>query len=355
VDAEVQPADQPTAPGEEQPSWRSWFGKNKGEITTGDSGATVGGTADATSGAAADDSYSSPSAADDPFMYDGPAVDDGQLLDGDGPAVQPDPGSAAAGGQPELIDPRRRRRRQAKPIALPLVTKPLVNPKLTSDPRLRIWVIRIGVCVVAFVAVTLWKDWRYGLTAVVICAAIDTLFRSRTTGITPTSVTVTTAQKATARKLKMLQAAGYMTLNTRRLPGTTSIVDHVVVGPSGIFTLDSQRFDTRLPLRAKGGVLYHGPVSMDAKFEHAKFEADKVAELIGSELGQRVRVRPAMVIYGPSIPWIIMRFKGVDTFDGGHVSAYFRRQSKATIGHHLDSGQIGLVFSAAAHALPPLD
>ena len=312
--AEQQTAEQQTA----EHGWRSWFGKNRGE--------------DATSG--------------DSLTYEGPPVDDEVKLDGDAA----DPGSAAAGGQPDLIDPSKRRQ-----LALPLVSRPLINPRLTSDPRLRIWLIRIGVCLIAFAAVTMWKNWRYGLTAVVIVAAIDTLFRSRTTGITPTAVRVTAAQKATARRLKVLQAAGYMTLNTRKLPGTKSVVDHVVVGPSGIFTLDSQRFDTRLPLRAKGGVLYHGPVSQDAKFEHAKYEADKVAELIGAELGQRVRVRPVMVVYGPSIPWIIMRIKGVDTLDGSHVGAYFRRQSKATIGHHLDNAQVALVFSAAAHALPPLD
>jgi hypothetical protein len=345
VDAEVepavgQPADQPTAQGEDQHNWRSWFGRNRVEEDTADT---------------QDDLVAVPEPDEDPLLYEGPAVDDGQSLDGEFPARPADPGTAAAGGRPELINPARRRQLRAKPTSLPLVIRPLINPRLTADPRLRIWLIRIGICLVAFSAVTIWKDWRYGLTAAVLCAAIDTLFRSRTTGITPTSVRVTSAQRATARKLKVLQAAGYMALNTRRLPGTSSVVDHVVIGPSGIFTLDSQRFDTRLPLRAKGGVLYHGPVSVDAKFDHAKFEAQKVAELIGAELGQRVRVRPAMVIYGPKIPWVIMRIKGVDTFDGSHVGAYFRRQSRATIGHHLDNAQIALVFSAAAHALPDLN
>ncbi len=347
MDAEVQhAADQPTAPEEDQHSWRSWFGKNRRESVP-ENAADPG------------------EAAEDPLLYEGPAVDDGALLDGEAQAKAAEAeaaeadaaeaGTAAAGGEPDLIDPQKRRQLRAKPISLPLVSKPLINPRLMADPRLRIWIIRIGICLAAFIGVTIWKDWRYGLTAVVICAAIDTLFRSRTTGITPTSVRVTTAQKTTARKLKMLQAAGYLTLNTRKLAGTKSVVDHIVVGPSGIFTLDSQRFDTRLPLLTRGGVLYHGPASQESKFEHAKYEAEKVAELIGTELGQRVRVRPAMVIYGPKIPWIIMRIKGVDTFDGSHIGAYFRRQSKATIGHHLDNAQIALVFSAAAHALPELN
>jgi hypothetical protein len=326
VDAEVQDtAGQPTTQNGKQPSWRSWFGKD-----------TSGPGRDG--GAAQSADFGTDELVDDRAVADDPAIT----------------GTAAAGGDADLIDPSRRRRRERQ-VSLPLVTRPLINPRLTADPRLRIWIVRTAICLAAFIAVTIWKDWRYGVTAVVIYVAIDTVFRSKTTGITPSSVRVTSAQRSTARRLKLLQAAGYMSLNTRRIPDTKTVIDHVVVGPSGIFTLDSQRLDARLPITAKGGMLYHGPVSQESKLDHARYEADQAAALIGAELGQRVRVRPAMVIYGPKLPWVIMRIKGIDVFDGGHISNYFRRQSKATIGHHLDNGQVALVFAAAAHALPDLE
>jgi hypothetical protein len=326
VDAEVQdPADQPTTQDGKQPNWRSWFGKG-------------------TSGPKAD-------GGDDP----GAEFGTDELVDDRAVADEPTiVGTAAAGGDPDVIDPSRRRRRE-RPVSLPLVTRPLINPRLTADPRLRVWIVRTAICLVAFIAVTIWKDWRYGVTAVVIYAAVDTLFRSKTMGITPSSVRVTAAQRSTARRLKLLQAAGYMSLNTRQIPDTKTVIDHVVVGPSGIFTLDSQRLDPRLPIMAKGGMLYHGPVSQEPKLDHARYEADQAATLIGAELGRPVRVRPAMIIYGPKLPWVIMRLKGIDVFDGGHISNYFRRQSKATIGHHRDNAEVALVFAAAAHALPDLD
>jgi hypothetical protein len=328
VDAEVQDtSDQPTTQNGKQPNWRSWFGK-------GTSGPNPDGGADPGTDFGTDELVDDRAVADEPAII----------------------GTAAAGGDPDLIDPsRRRRRRDRQAAGLPLVTRPLINPRLTADPRLRVWIVRTAVCLVAFIAVTIWKDWRYGVTALVIYAVLDTLFRSKTMGITPSSVRVTAAQRSTARRLKLLQAAGYMSLNTRRIPDTKTVIDHIVVGPSGIFALDSQRLDTRLPITAKGGMLYHGPVSQESKLDHAQFEADQAATLIGAELGQRVRVRPAMIIYGPKLPWVIMRLKGVDVFDGGHISNYFRRQSKATIGHHLDNAQVALVFAAAAHALPDLD
>jgi hypothetical protein len=243
---------------------------------------------------------------------------------------------------------------RSRPVSFPLTSRPLVSPHLRADPRLRVWITRAVVGLVLFIAVSMWQDWRYGVTAAVIYACADTIYRSRTTGITPTSVRVTSAQRRTGRRLRVLRTAGYMALHARTLPDTETVIDHVVVGPSGIFTVDSQLMDTRLPVRAIGGMLYHGPVSQVEKIDHARFEASRAAALIASELGQRVRVRPAMVIYGPSVPWIIMRLKGVDVFDGRHVGAYFRKQSRSTAGHHLDSAQVALVFAAAAHALPPL-
>ncbi len=166
---------------------------------------------------------------------------------------------------------------------------------------------------------------------------------------------MTSAQRTTARRLKVLRAAGYLALNARTIPDTGSVIDHLVIGPGGIFTIDSQKMDKRLPIRAIDGKLFHGPINQVEKLDHARYEAERAAALIAAELGYKVRVRPTMIIYGPKLSWVIMRLKGVDVFDGGHVGAYFRKQSKATAGKQLDTAQIAMVFGAAAHALPPLN
>jgi hypothetical protein len=331
VDAEIEKAaEQSTMTDDDQQSWRSWFGKGITHVA-----------ADGADDADADE----------------PDDDD---LDGD----EPDTDELAAALDTEEDEPARLRLRLRLPrrpllggerrVSFPLTVRPLLHPRLRADPRWRVWITRAVVCLVLFIAVSMWQNWRFGLTAAVVYACADTVYRSKTTGITPTSVRVTSAQRATSRRLRVLQTAGYMALHARTIPGAETVIDHVVVGPSGVFTVDSQRMDKRLPIRAIGGMLFHGPVSQVEKIDHARFEAERAASLIADELGQRVRVRPAMVIYGPSVPWVIMRLKGVDVFDGRHVSAYFRRQSKATAGHHLDTAQVALVFAAAAHALPSI-
>jgi hypothetical protein len=259
-----------------------------------------------------------------------------------------------ATGRRGLAASPRRRPPRASGVGFPLASRPLINPHLRSDPRFRIWVTRIVVCIIIFIPIKLVADWQYGFTAAVIYASADIVFRSRTTGITPTSVRVTSAQRRTGRRLRVLRTAGYMALHARTIPETKSVIDHVVVGPSGIFTVDSQVMDARLPIKTFGGMLYHGPNSQEEKIDHARFEAQSAAKLIAVELGQRIRVRPVIVLYGPTVPWVIMRIKGVDILDGRHVSTYFRRQSRATAGRHIDAAQVALVYSAATHALPSL-
>ena len=255
---------------------------------------------------------------------------------------------------PEPSHPRHNRALAASLNSRPLTSRPLVNPHLRNDPRLRVWITRAIIAVGILIGFAIGLNWRIGLTAAVIYIAADAVFRAKTTAVVPAGVRVTSAQRFTKRRLRVLQASGYLALHARNIPGTKHIIDHVVVGPAGVFTLDSQRLDRRLPLRAMGGMLYHGRESLEGRFDHAVHEAKHAANLIAAELGQRVRVRPAMVLYGPNISWVIMKVKGVDVFDGSRVGTYFRRQTNAVANHRLNTSQIAMVLAAAARALPPM-
>ena len=270
--------------------------------------------------------------------------------------------AAASGIEPAGPPPARQRSGLAGNRALaselnsrPLTSRPLINPHLRSDPRLRIWITRLVVALVILTGFAIGLNWRVGLTAAIIYIAADSILRSRTTSVVPPGVRVTSAQRFTRRRLRVLQSSGYVALNARTIPGSGNVIDHVVVGPAGVFTLDSERLDRRLPIRARDGMLYHGRISMEERLDHARLEAKQAATLIAAELGQRVRVRPAMVLYGPSISWVIMKVKGVDVFDGSRIGIYFRRQSKEVGEHRLNHEQIAMVLAAAARALPPLE
>src|SRR5262249_20206508 len=44
-----------------------------------------------------------------------------------------------------------------------LVSRPLINPRLTADPRLRIWLARIAIALVLYIGFMLSLGWRYAL------------------------------------------------------------------------------------------------------------------------------------------------------------------------------------------------
>jgi hypothetical protein len=253
------------------------------------------------------------------------------------------PGIAPSSGAPT---------RQPSGSAVP-TARPILGT-LAGDPRLPIWIGRVAVAVAVAVGVTVWQGWRLGLTAAAFIAIADTIYRSKTTTVIPAAIRVTSAQRRTRRRLFLLRPAGYVALHRRAVPGSSSVIDHLVIGPGGVFAVDSERWDRRLPVRSvSAGLLYHGPFSQKERLEHANWEATQAAIHLSEAMGEEVSVRPAMAIYGPTVPWIVATLDGVDVFSGRRVRKYFRRQSRTSRAAHLDAGKIEDIHVAAALALPP--
>jgi hypothetical protein len=223
-----------------------------------------------------------------------------------------------------------------------------------SDPRMPIWIRRAVLAAAAGLVAGILLDWRVGLTAAAVVAILDTVHRSRTTAVIPAAVRVTSAQRRTRRRLLWVRRSGYLTLNSRAIPGTNCIIDHLIVGPAGVFAVDSERWDRRLPLRAtQGGHLYHGPYSQTGRLKHAQLEAGLAGRLISDALGRKQRIRPAMVIYGPTVPWTVARISGVDVFSGRRLRKYLRAQARARREQRLTRDEIERIHAAADKALPP--
>ena len=224
---------------------------------------------------------------------------------------------------------------------------------LMADPRMPIWIRRVVLAAAAGTVTGVLLDWRFGLTAAVVLAILDTVHRSRTTAVIPAAVRVTSAQRRTRRRLRRLSHASHRTLHSRAVPGSNCIIDHLVITPAGVFAVDSERWDRRLPVRAtQGGQLFHGPYSQTGRLKHAQLEANEAARLISADLGRTVRVRPAMVIYGPTMPWTVARISGVDVFSGRRLRRYLRAQARASKAQRLDRPDVQRIADAAERALP---
>jgi len=234
----------------------------------------------------------------------------------------------------------------------------LILAQLAVDPRVPIWSRRAVVALLIAVGFTLWLGWRTGLTIAALAAIADTIYQSKTVSLIPAAARIASAQRRTRHRLLVMRLWGYHSLHTRPIPGTESIIDHLVIGPGGVYALDAERWDRRLPVRtvasnsAAGPVLYHGPDSQRERLAHARWEAAQAAYLLSRELRQPVTVRPAMVIYGPAVPWSVARLRGVDVMGGRSVVRYLVSRRKSNPDAAITWEQAGEIASAAERALP---
>jgi hypothetical protein len=84
----------------------------------------------------------------------------------------------------------------------------------------------------------LLDPWLAGLTA-----AAGTAWRLRFHASQPTRAWRDGArgERATARRLQRLKDHGYVVLHDLQVPGTHANIDHLAVGPAGVFVIDSKR------------------------------------------------------------------------------------------------------------------
>ena len=226
-------------------------------------------------------------------------------------------------------------------------------PRLTVGQRQRWWLWRAGPALAVGGLIAILVGWPVALIATGLILSAGALFSHRISPAFSPAARAASARRRTRRRLARLGAAGYLTLHDRAIPGTDQVIDHLVVGPAGIYAVDSEIWDRRLPVRAtRGGKLFHGPRDQAARLDHARREAGQAARLIGTALGQPISARPAMVIYGPTVPWIVVRISGVDVFCGRRLRKYLRREAAGRSGY-LDERQIEAIHDIAAQVLPP--
>ncbi|MBB4936436.1 hypothetical protein FHR32_000741 [Streptosporangium album] len=198
------------------------------------------------------------------------------------------------------------------------------------------------------VAGILLSSWRLGVTAAVLAAIVDTVLRARTASTVPAWRRASVAERRTEAQLKRLERGGYRTLHARAIPNSEAQIDHLVVGPTGVYAVDSEKWDKRLPVRVQSHrKLFHGPFNQKPRLDEARWEASQAAELIGAALGHEVAIVPSLAIYGPAIPWKILNVREVDVFDGSRVRKWITKRERS-----LTDAEIQRIYEAAEQVLP---
>lgn len=231
--------------------------------------------------------------------------------------------------------------------------KPKRIKDLALDQRMRIWRWRVLIMVVVGVVFALLATWPVGLTLAILAAIIHTVYTSRTVASIPTGGNPNRAQRRTRRQLAKMKRAGYHTLHARPIPNSPEVIDHLVVGPTGVYAIDSEKWHKELPIRTRNGKqLWHGPESKKPRLDHARWEAEQASERLSAALGKQVPVRPAMAVYGPKVPWDIATIREVDVFSGPRLSKYLKRRARMKELPRLTNDDVREIYDAAGAVLP---
>ena len=85
-------------------------------------------------------------------------------------------------------------------------------------------------------------------------------------------------ERRTARLLDPLERHGWAVLHDLAVPRSRANIDHLVVGPGGVFVIDSKHYRSRLELDGSGR-LWHGRYPLAPTLRTVDYEADQAAQV----------------------------------------------------------------------------
>jgi hypothetical protein len=155
--------------------------------------------------------------------------------------------------------------------------------------------------------------------AIVAAVGVGFMLRFRPSPDTQAWRTGAEGEGRTARLLGRLERHGWIVLHDLAVPGSRANLDHLVIGPGGVFVVDSKQYRGRLQL-APDGSLWHGRYPLAPALRAARFEADQAAHLLASN------ATAVVAVHGTPVPWGTLTVDGVAVVSAGHLPDLLRAQ-----------------------------
>jgi Nuclease-related domain len=128
-------------------------------------------------------------------------------------------------------------------------------------------------------------------------------------------------ERRTARLLDPLERHGWIVLHDLAVPGSRANIDHLVIGPGGVFVVDSKQYRSRLQLDPSGR-LWHGRYPLAPILHAVSFEADQAAQVLPDP---HVVVLPIVAVHGAQVPWSKVVTHGVPVVSARCLPSMFRQ------------------------------
>ena len=128
-------------------------------------------------------------------------------------------------------------------------------------------------------------------------------------------------ERHTARLLGPLERHGWAILHDLGLPGSRANIDHLMIGPGGVFVIDSKQYRGRLQLDPFGR-LWHGRYPLAPSLQAVSFEADQAAVVLPDP---GVAVVPVVAVHGAQVPWGKVVMEGVPVVTARRLPSMLRQ------------------------------
>jgi hypothetical protein len=103
-----------------------------------------------------------------------------------------------------------------------------------------------------------------------------------------------TGERQTARLLDRLGRDGYVVLHDLAMPDSPANVDHLVIGPSGLFVIDSKLW-TGSVHQSSDGLIWHDHYRLDRSLATVRWQALTLGHLLGIPVAPLICVHDAVV------------------------------------------------------------
>jgi hypothetical protein len=127
-------------------------------------------------------------------------------------------------------------------------------------------------------------------------------------------------ERRTARLLDALEQHGWAILHDLAVPGSRANIDHLAIGPGGVFVIDSKQYRGRLQLDPSGR-LWHGRYPLAPTLRAVGFEADQAAQVL-TDPGV---VLPIVAVHGTQVPWGKVVMDGVPVVPARRLPSMLRQ------------------------------
>ncbi|MFI6485512.1 nuclease-related domain-containing protein [Nonomuraea sp. NPDC050663] len=216
----------------------------------------------------------------------------------------------------------------------------------TADrlPRL---ILRTLLAALVGLAALVPFGWKLGLLAAAVVVVADIVVRWRAGGAASSWRRGAIGERRTARHLRILTRLGYTVLHDRALPRGRANVDHLVVGPTGVFVIDSKMWRRDQKIRGGGRWARKGRVITPSDVRSLLYETRSVAGVLGTA-GRPVQVVAVLAVHGPHVPWRGQVVHGAQVLRPSLLTSWILDRPKV-----YDKTAVEHLALAAERAFPP--